>query len=130
MESEAASQELRALEERFAMPAAQSAPVPIVQTASALSKLSHTFSLPWSASIRLLAAMRLTILNELTAGGVEDFRAAPVARDTVFSTYGSRSAAGPVWKPPALRSPLWILRDARWQVLFHQGTRLAPDSEA
>ena len=36
-------------------PSAQSAPVPIVQTASALSKLAHTFSLPWSAYVRLLA---------------------------------------------------------------------------
>ncbi len=36
-------------------PSAQSAPVPIVQTASALSNLAHTFSLPWSAYVRLLA---------------------------------------------------------------------------
>ncbi len=36
-------------------PSAQSAPVPIVQTVSALSKLVHTFSLPWSAYVRLLA---------------------------------------------------------------------------
>jgi hypothetical protein len=46
MESEAVAQKLRVLEERLAMPSAQSAPVPIVQTASALSKLAHTFSLP------------------------------------------------------------------------------------
>ena len=39
-------------------PSAQSAPVPIVQTVSALSKLVHTFSLPWSAYVRLLAVKR------------------------------------------------------------------------
>ena len=60
----------------------------------------------------------------------EDFREVPVARDTVLVTYVSRSVAGPGWKPPALRSSLWVRRDARWQLLFHQGTRLATDSEA
>jgi len=39
----------------------------------------------------------------------------------------ARSVAGPGWKPPSLRSSLWVRRDNRWQMVFHQGTRLAAE---
>lgn len=73
-------------------------------------------------------------LDALIPGGrprllIEDFKAASVAEGVVLVTYLSRSVAGPGWKPPALRSSLWVRCASGWQLLFHQGTRL-PAEEA
>ena len=38
-----------------------------------------------------------------------------------YKTVRHTSAAAPF---TALRSSIWVLRDARWQILFHQGTRV------
>ena len=75
---------------------------------------------------------RATTLEALAAGGrpalkFEDFAVQSVSRDALVVTYISRSVSGPGWKPPALRSSLWVRRSDRWQMLFHQGTRLAED---
>jgi len=127
METEAVEQELRVLEERLAMLSAS-------ESHASLAALLAADFREFGSSGRVYDAA--TTLEALTAGGVrprllfEDFREVPVARDTVLVTYVSRSVAGPGWKPPALRSSLWVRRDARWQLLFHQGTRLATDSEA
>jgi hypothetical protein len=71
-------------------------------------------------------------LEALVAGGrpalkFEDFAVQPVSWDAVLVTYISRSVSGPGWKPPALRSSLWVRRSDRWRLVFHQGTRLAGD---
>jgi len=127
METEAVEQELRVLEERLAMPAAS-------ESRDSLAGLLAAEFREFGSSGRIYDTA--TTLEALTAGGVrprlvfEDFHAAPVVDGAVLVTTVSRSVAGPGWKPPALRSSLWVRRDARWQLLFHQGTRLAPESEA
>lgn len=127
MQSEAVEQELRVLEERLAMPAAS-------ESHASLAALLAADFREFGSSGRIYdVAMTL---EAIAAGGVrprlvfEDFRAASVASDTVLVTYVSRSVSGPGWKPPALRSSLWCWREARWQLVFHQGTHLAEDSEA
>ena len=57
----------------------------------------------------------------------EDFTATVVTAGVVLVRYVSRSVAGAGLKPPARRSSLWCYREGRWQMLFHQGTRLPVD---
>ena len=127
MESEEVSQELRVLEERLAMPSAS-------ESRASLAVLFAADFRDFGSSGRIYDVA--TTLEALTAGGArprlmfEDFRAAPVAPGAMLVTYVSRSVSGPGWKPPALRSSLWCVREGRWQLVFHQGTRLAADSEA
>jgi hypothetical protein len=47
-----------------------------------------------------------------------DFALTLVSADAALLTYRSTSAGA-----IALRSSLWIHRDGRWQMLFHQGTK-------
>jgi hypothetical protein len=55
-----------------------------------------------------------------------DFEARILASDVCLVTYRSiRLDAVPAIA--VLRSSLWVLRDGRWQVIFHQGTRMAAD---
>ena len=123
MGAEAMEQELRMLEERLAMPASS-------ETRESLAALLAADFREFGASGR--AYDLATTLDALLAGGrpalkFEDFSAVAVSPDTALVTYVSRSVSGPGWKPPALRSSLWVRRSARWQLLFHQGTRLAED---
>jgi len=56
-----------------------------------------------------------------------DFRAEPVSEEIVLVTYrSSRSEAGHAVRV-ALRSSLWVRREGRWQMVFHQGT-VVPDA--
>jgi hypothetical protein len=48
---------------------------------------------------------------------VLDFEVAVLADDVVLATYRT---PGP---PDVDRSSIWVRRDGRWQVRFHQGTR-------
>lgn len=73
-----------------------------------------------------------TIVNAIGRGGVatlflEDFRVQRIATNVMLATYIARTAAGPGWRPPSLRSSLWCRRESRWQIVFHQGTRLPAD---
>jgi hypothetical protein len=55
-----------------------------------------------------------------------DFEARQLASDVCLVTYRSmRLDAVPA--TDVLRSSLWARRDGRWQVIFHQGTRMATD---
>jgi hypothetical protein len=47
-----------------------------------------------------------------------DFYFQQLNRDVVLVTYKSRRA-----EQTALRSSLWMLREGRWQMIFHQGTK-------
>ncbi|MHB8303553.1 MAG: nuclear transport factor 2 family protein [Acidobacteriaceae bacterium] len=52
---------------------------------------------------------------------LDDFQAEAVASDVFLATYrATRTATASV---SSLRSSLWVFRDARWQMLFHQGTK-------
>jgi hypothetical protein len=57
-------------------------------------------------------------VTPLPALELDDFAATEVAEDVVLVTFrlgGER---------PSERSSIWIRRDGRWQVRFHQGTLL------
>jgi len=58
---------------------------------------------------------------------LSDFSLRELAPDVVLVTYKTtRSAKSPEKASAAIRSSIWIKREGRWQVTFHQGTRL-PD---
>ena len=54
--------------------------------------------------------------------GMKDFACQPIAEDAALVTYRSERISGNNVMTAALRSSLWVVRDARWQMLFHQGT--------
>ena len=125
MTPETIEAELRVLEERLAMPAPS-------ESRDTLGALLAPGFREFGSSGRVYDAA--STLDVLIPGGrprvmLEDFKAASVAEGVVLVTYLSRSVAGPGWKPPALRSSLWIRRASGWQMVFHQGTRL-PAEEA
>ena len=116
----AQANELRALEERLAMPAA-------TETRETLAPLLAAEFREFGSSGRVFETT--SVLDALLAPGrprlvLEEFRAVAVADGAALVTYVSKSVAGPGWKPPSLRSSLWVRRENRWQMLFHQGTRL------
>ena len=124
MLSETATAALRALEERLAMPAGS-------ESRESLALILAAEFREFGSSGRVFE--RASVLDALIAGGrpqlkLEEFPAASVGDGVVLVTYIARSIAGPGWKPPSLRSSLWIWRDARWQMIFHQGTRFADDA--
>lgn len=49
---------------------------------------------------------------------VEDFNVSRISEDVVLVTYKSTSTV------QAMRSSLWKLIDGRWQMVFHQGSRI------
>lgn len=56
-----------------------------------------------------------------------DFRAHVLAPDVALVVYRSVRPDGPPTPGAAfLRSSLWVRREGRWQMLFHQGTPIAP----
>ncbi|HTV09610.1 MAG TPA: DUF4440 domain-containing protein [Candidatus Aquilonibacter sp.] len=70
---------------------------------------------------------KASILTELSTESpaqlsLSDFACHKLAADIALVTYRSRriDTAG---TRDALRSSLWIHRDGRWQILFHQGAR-------
>jgi hypothetical protein len=59
---------------------------------------------------------------------VEDFAIQLIGPEAVLVTYRVIRAQGEPGVPRAsLRSSLWVLRQDRWQMLFHQGTKI-PDA--
>ncbi len=112
----------RVLEERLA------APGPGESRASLGSLLAPEFrEIGASGQVHADAS---AVLDSLIPGGrprmiFEDFRTDRVAPGTVLVTYRSKSVPGPGWKPPALRSSLWIKREGRWQLVFQQATGLS-----
>ena len=120
MMSESLAEILRDLEERLAMPAAD-------ESRASLAALLAAECREFGSSGRIYDAE--AILETLIAGArparkFEDFSVRPVGADAALVTYLSRSISGPGWKPPALRSSVWIRGERGWQLLFHQGTRL------
>jgi hypothetical protein len=115
--------EVCALEERLAMPSTS-------ETRETLALLLAADFREFGSSGRIFE--RASVLDALVAGArptlkLEELRAEFVAKGAVLVTYVARSAAGPGWKPPSLHSSLWVRSENRWQLRFHQGTRLAED---
>ncbi len=61
-------------------------------------------------------ALATEVLRTLT---LHDFVCQSISPETALVTYRSRSEAG-----EALRSSIWIRKDDRWRMLFHQGTKV------
>jgi hypothetical protein len=57
---------------------------------------------------------------------MRDFEARFLAENIALITYISTKVEQGSSPVEALRSSIWALRDDRWQMLFHQGTRLPP----
>jgi hypothetical protein len=57
---------------------------------------------------------------------LKDFEAYPVSEQTVLVTFRAVKEIEGLPPTESLRSSLWIHRDGRWQMLFHQGTKVAP----
>jgi hypothetical protein len=60
---------------------------------------------------------------------IDDFRVRIVAPDAALVTYRATRRSETERSPSAsssvsLRSSRWVLRDSRWQILFHQGTKI------
>jgi len=73
-----------------------------------------------SGSVWDAAAARRTVMTEPpTSLDIEDFTASELAPDVVLVTYRAGDHR------PANRSSIWVRRDSRWQIRFHQGTLLA-----
>ncbi|MGA7158439.1 MAG: DUF4440 domain-containing protein [Acidobacteriaceae bacterium] len=53
-----------------------------------------------------------------------EFACRVVAEDVALVTYRSHRAVQGAEAISALRSSLWVRRDGRWQIVFHQGTPL------
>ena len=62
----------------------------------------------------------LTSETDATVPKVVGLRVEQIAPDVALVRYTSISETGGA----ALRASLWILRDGRWQIRFHQGTRI------
>lgn len=121
----AAADAFRILEERLAMPAES-------ESRETLAELLAEGFQEFGSSGAVFGAD--AVLEALIPGGrprilLEDFTATGVVPGVVLVRYVSRSVVGAGWKPPALRSSLWCHRNGRWQLLFHQGTRL-PSADA
>lgn len=77
---------------------------------------------------------RAAILDQLaseeayTAPAIEDFAVQRLSPETALVTYRTLRASAVSSLPQVtLRGSLWVLRENRWQVLFHQGTKI-PDA--
>jgi hypothetical protein len=71
-------------------------------------------------TVNLLATETLPAVPE-----VEDFAVQRIGPETALATYRTVRVSAESAAPQAsLRSSLWVLREGRWQVLFHQGTKI------
>jgi glyoxylase I family protein len=58
---------------------------------------------------------------------ISDFRAQVLGTGVALVTYQAVRHDEPDHSQAAsLRSSLWVIRDGKWQMLFHQGTKLPP----
>lgn len=122
--------ENRALEERLANPGPQ-------ETKESLSGLFASGFREIGSSGRMFDVE--TVLGAL--GGVvqrsarsvislEGFKVERVAPNVMLATYLAKVPPGPGWRPPTLRSSLWVKQGGKWQILFHQGTPAAEGRSA
>jgi hypothetical protein len=57
---------------------------------------------------------------------VSDFSVKILSEGVALATYQVAQSVSGKEISKSLRSSLWVLRDARWQLLFHQGTKIGP----
>lgn len=124
MRDDEAGRELRELEERLLRPGFR-------RSRPAVSALLAEDFIEYGSSGRIFDKQQ--ILDLLGAEpeqriAIAQFEARPLSADVVLVTYRSIRPDGPPEPGAAfLRSSLWVRRQGRWQIVFHQGTRAAPD---
>jgi hypothetical protein len=118
---ESIDEELRVLEERLAMPAASESKESL---AALFAPEFREFGSDGRVYADVASLLETLVPGDATPVLLEEFRTLPVGADTVLVTYRSKSLPGLGWKPPTLRSSLWVMRQAGWQLVFHQGTKL------
>ena len=57
---------------------------------------------------------------------VTDFSVKVLSEGVALVRYQAHRAEAGKEASTSLRSSIWVLRDSRWQMLFHQGTRVGP----
>jgi hypothetical protein len=116
------SEELRRLEERLLDPAVRK------NSAELRELLAEEFREIGASGRQYDREEIIAALESETSSHVElhDFSAAPLAEDLVLVTYRTvqREMRG---VKEARRSSIWIRRGGRWQMRFHQGTRMSEE---
>jgi len=77
------------------------------------------------------AAIRKALAAEAEDGsapqrGIVDFSLRVLAPDVALVTYRCEARGGAEAPRASLRSSVWVRREGRWRILFHQGTPAAP----
>lgn len=57
---------------------------------------------------------------------VSDFSVKILSEGAALATYQVAQSVSGNEISKSLRSSLWVFRDSRWQMLFHQGTKIGP----
>src|SRR5262245_9230758 len=112
---------LRTLEEELLQP-------DVRKTATRLDALLAEGFIEFGSSGRVFDKQDIidTLRSESPARrSLTDFKALPLGPEVVLTTYRAvrygASGEQPIY---SLRSSVWRLLDGRWQMVFHQGTRL------
>ena len=115
-ESTALEELLRQLEERLLEPAVR-------RDAGAVANLLGDHFREFGSSGRVFNKPRIIeeLQEESPPGPVTltEFQVMPLAPGIALVTYHADRAGN-----RSLRSSVWVLRDDRWQMLFHQGTKV------
>jgi len=127
MRDEEIGEELRELEERLLQPDFR-------RSRPAVSALLADDFVEYGSSGRIFDKQQ--ILDLLGSEpeqhiAIAQFEARPLSADIVLVTYRSiRPDRPPEPGATFLRSSLWVRREGRWQIVFHHGTRAAPEVPA
>jgi hypothetical protein len=112
------AQHLRELEEQLLTPSvrkdAEAVSALLAEDFREYGSSGHVY---WKAEI--LDALQEEPPVQLT---LHDFHAVQLAESVVHVTYCSSREVDGQRAVHVRRSSLWVLRDGRWQILFHQGT--------
>jgi hypothetical protein len=63
-------------------------------------------------------------LEAAASFSLDDFAVCPVSEEAILVTFRAVKEVAGSQPVASLRSSLWVQRDGRWQLLFHQGTAL------
>ncbi len=117
--SDAIAQQLRKLEEDMLQPEIRRSPEAVA------SLLTDDFC-EFGSSGRIFSKSEILEALRTETGGqisIADFCVRSLTAETALVTYRAiRRADAHQAGRTSLRSSMWVLRDGRWQMLFHQGT--------
>ena len=120
--SDAIAQQLRKLEEDMLQPEIRRSPEAVA------SLLTDDFC-EFGSSGRIFSKSEILEALRTETGGqisIADFFLRSLTAETALVTYRAiRRAGAHQAGRTSLRSSMWVLRDGRWQMLFHQGTSAA-----